>query len=120
MTDDKTYPMIWYGGRLFRPVNTQGQSETNFETIFKYEQKDALITATYSGGDIRLGHLIGLVNTDGSLNMRYHHVNRDDVLMTGICHTLPEILEDGRLRLHESWQWTSDPKTNGTSILEEL
>lgn len=130
MSVEKTYPLIWYGGRLFRPVKTQGSSETSSETIFKYEQKDALVTATYSGGDIRLGHLIGLVNKNGSLDMRYHHVNTDGALMTGTCHTIPEVLDDGRLRLHESWQWTSGPnisdpnisgfKTRGASILEEL
>ena len=120
MNGNKVYPMIWYGGRLFRPVKTQGASETTSETIFKYEQKDALVTATYSGGDIRLGHLIGMVNKNGSLDMRYHHVNTDGKLMTGTCHTIPEVLEDGSLRLHETWQWTSGPKTAGTSILEEL
>jgi len=113
-------PMIWYGGRLFRPVKTTGQSETNSETIFKYSQKDALVTASYSGGDIRLGHLIGLVKKDGSLDMRYHHVNLSGEIMTGTCHTIPKILENGNLRLHETWQWTSGSKTKGTSILEEL
>ncbi len=121
MTDTpQEHPLIWYGGRLFRPVTTKGQSETTAQTVFKYEQKDALVTASYAGGDVRLGHLIGLVNKDGSLDMRYHHVNMDGEIKTGTCHTRPEILPGKRLRLHETWQWTSEPKTKGTSILEEL
>jgi len=28
--------MYYYGGRLFRPVSTEGQSDTTSETIFRY------------------------------------------------------------------------------------
>lgn len=111
---------IWYGGRLFRPAKTQGASETTFETVFKYEQDFDLVTATYSGGEIEFGQLIGTVQPDGSLDMRYHHRNKSGDLMTGICKTVPEVLPDGKLRLHESWQWTCRDRSHGTSILEEL
>ncbi len=111
---------IWYGGRLFRPTTTEGASETSSETIFKYEQKFDLVTATYSGGEIEYGHLIGTVQPDGSLEMRYHHRNKNGELMTGVCATRPEKLPDGTLRLHESWQWTCRDQSRGTSILEEI
>jgi hypothetical protein len=51
--------------------------------------------------------------------MRYHQVNDKDELMTGICKSIPEILENGKIRLHENWEWTSDDKSKGTSIIEE-
>jgi hypothetical protein len=40
--------------------------------------------------------------------------------MTGICFSTPEILENGKIRLHESWEWTSGDQSKGTSIIEEL
>ncbi len=52
--------------------------------------------------------------------MRYQHVNRDGELMTGHCRSTPELLPDGRLRLHESWQWTSGDGSRGESIIEEI
>jgi hypothetical protein len=32
----------------------------------------------------------------------------------------PEILANGKIRLHESWEWTSGDKSTGKSIIEEL
>jgi hypothetical protein len=40
--------------------------------------------------------------------------------MTGICRSTPEILPDGRIRLHEKWQWTSGDRSSGESIVEEI
>ena len=57
---------------------------------------------------------------DGSLDIRYHHVNAKDELMTGICRSVPEVLSDGRLRLHEKWQWTSGDSSSGESVVEEV
>ena len=112
--------MIYYGGRLFRPVTTTGKSDTSSDTIFKYEHKFNLLTGTYSGGGIRFGHLIGTVDDEGKIDMRYHHMTHDGELMTGHCKSTPEILENGKIRLHEKWKWTSGDLSRGTSILEEL
>jgi hypothetical protein len=52
--------------------------------------------------------------------MRYQHVNARGELMTGQCRSTPEVLPDGRLRLRESWQWTSGDGTSGESVVEEI
>jgi len=57
---------------------------------------------------------------DDSLDMRYQHINRKRELMTGVCRSTPEILPDGRIRLHETWQWTTGDLASGTSVLEEI
>ncbi len=66
------------------------------------------------------GHLIGLIDENGNIEMRYHQVNINNELMTGICKSIPEILESGKIRLHESWQWTSGDKSKGQSIIEQI
>jgi hypothetical protein len=118
--EDKPEGWIHYGGRLFRPVSTEGASDTGSDTIFKYEQRRDLLTGTYSGGEISYGHLIGLVDGAGRIDMRYHHLTVDGELKTGICHSIPEFLDNGKIRLHERWQWTSGEQTKGRSVLEEL
>lgn len=112
--------MIWYDGRLFRPVSTKGRSQTSGETIFQYSQKDDRLTGKYSGGEIELGHLIGLVDENGNINMRYHHLTHEGYLMTGKCKSRPEIMENGKIRLHERWQWTCGDYSKGKSVLEEI
>ena len=109
-----------YHNKRFRPVNTTSNSETSGETIFLYQQEQNIVTATYSGGKIIRGHLIGLVDENGAIDMRYHQVNGEGELMTGTCRSVPEILPDGRIRLHESWQWTSGDGSSGESVVEEI
>lgn len=112
--------MINYDGRRFRAVQNTENGETSAETVFHYEQDGVILTSRYSGGRIRSGHLIGLVDAEGHIDMRYHQVNDKGELMTGVCSSRPEVLSDGRIRLHETWQWTSGDRSSGTSVLEEI
>jgi hypothetical protein len=40
--------------------------------------------------------------------------------MAGECHSTPEVLPDGRIRLHERWQWTTGDRSRGESVIEEV
>ncbi len=110
---------INYNNRKFRPVSNSDNSETSEATIFHYQQEGNILTASYTGGAIVKGHLIGLVDAQGNIDMRYHQVNVKGELLTGHCNSRPERLPNGKIRLHESWQWTSSDQSKGQSILEE-
>lgn len=109
-----------YDSKKFRTIQNTENGETSGDTVFEYKQNGNILTSEYQGGQIIKGHLIGLVNTDGSIEMRYHQINTKGELMTGICFSKPQILVDGKVRLHENWKWTSGDNSSGTSILEEL
>ncbi len=111
--------MIDYNGKIFRPLSNSENGETSGETVFKYIQTGNILTSEYSGGKIKKGHLIGLVDENGNINMSYHQINHKNEIMTGICTSRPEILENGKIRLHENWEWTSADKSKGQSIIEE-
>ena len=111
--------MINYNDKIFRPIINSENGETSSETVFYYKQVDNILTSEYSGGKIKYGHLIGLVDNRGNIEMRYHQVNDKDELMTGVCKSKPEILENGKIRLYESWEWTSGDKSKGQSIIEQ-
>ncbi len=112
--------MINYNNKTFRPVHNSENGETSTETIFYYKQTDNILTSAYSGGEIKAGHLIGIVDEEGNINMRYHQINNKGEIMTGKCFSKPEILENGKIRLYESWQWTSGDGSTGNSILDEI
>ena len=109
-----------YDGRRFRSVANTPNGEVSGETIFHYHQTGSIVWATYAGGGVRFGHLLAVADDSGMLDMRYHHVNADGVLMTGICRSTPELLSDGRYRVHEQWEWTSGDRSHGQSIIEEI
>ncbi len=52
--------------------------------------------------------------------MRYHQINKKGQLLTGKCLSKPELLDNGKIRLHETWEWTSGDESVGKSIIEEL
>ena len=111
---------INYNGKIFRAINNTENGETSSETIFHYKQIDNILTSKYSGGKIIKGQLMGLIDLNGNIEMRYHHININNEIMTGICHSTPEIMSNGKIRLHENWQWTSGDQSKGKSIIEEI
>jgi hypothetical protein len=109
-----------YDGRRFISIRNSTNGEVSGETLFDYHQVGQVVWATYSGGPVAFGTLIATVGPALELDMRYQHVNRAGQIMTGICHSVPETLPDGRLRLHETWQWTSGDLSKGRSVVEEV
>ncbi|HHH50248.1 MAG TPA: n-acetylglutamate synthase [Saprospiraceae bacterium] len=109
-----------YNNRKFSAVSNSNNGEVSNGMIFHYEQVGNIVTCTYSGPDIKTGHLIGLVDENGCIQMKYHQVNKHGELMTGSCSSKPEKMKNGKIRLHESWQWTSGDRSKGYSILEEI
>ena len=109
-----------YDGKKFKPIVTSNNSVVGENIIFKYDQENEILTCSYHGGKIRAGHLMGVVDESGKVDMRYHQILDDGSIQTGVCFTTPEILDDGRIRLHEEWQWTSGDLSKGSSILEQV
>lgn len=106
-------------GRRFRDVSPDHQGDVGEDTVFEYRQEpDGLIHAKYEGGSIRLGYLVGTRTAD-ELDFRYTHVTAGGRTASGRCRSRVDVLDDGRLRMHETWEWTSKPG-NGTSVIEEI
>lgn len=104
-------------GRRFTAVDNAG-GEVTGETIFEYRESAGQVWATYRGGPVVRGHLVGTRSGD-TLDFRYVQLNRDGETSSGHCVTAVEELPDGRLRLVEKWEWESRPGS-GTSVVEEL
>lgn len=111
---------INYNNKRFGVRANSENGETSEETIFHYRQEGSLLTCVYSGGKIRFGQLMGTVDDQGNIDMRYQQINSEGTIMTGVCRSTPEILPDGRIRLHERWRWTSGDCSEGASIIEEI
>lgn len=112
--------MINYHHKKFVSLENTSNGEVSAKTLFHYRQEGHIVTGTYSGGQIIQGMLIGIVMEDGSLEFRYNHVNKQNELRGGFCRSSPEILPDGRIRLHENWEWMDAERTAGSSIIEEV
>jgi hypothetical protein len=112
--------MMNYNGRNFVSIENTENGEVSSKTFFKYKQEGHIISATYGGGEIVQGTLIGIVKENGCLEFRYNHVNSRDEIRGGKCISTPEILPDGRIRMYEKWKWLDAEATEGSSIIEEV
>lgn len=109
-----------YNNKRFRAIDNSANGEVDGATFFEYHQEGRVVWGTYRGANILFGTITGLVLDNGELQFSYQHVNIYNEIMTGKCHSTPEKLSDGRLRLHEKWQWTCKEKSSGESIIEEI
>lgn len=110
---------INYHHRQFRSVINSAAGQVNADTIFYYTQDGYQLRATYQGGEIVFGQMLGIVHDDSSLDFVYHHIDRAGNLKSGHCHSTPELLADGRVRLHETWRWNHGGEGSGESVVEE-
>jgi hypothetical protein len=113
---DREIPSL--DGRRFRAAANAPGGQVTEQTEFSFSQDGDLVFARYSGGAIRLGYLLG-VRRGMQAKIRYVHVDLGGVIRSGRSRETIEVLADGRLRIHEEWQWESEPGCSGTSVLEE-
>lgn len=111
---------INYHGRTFTGVSNSPNGQVSGETVFNYSQRNNILSANYQGGSIREGYMLGQIREDNSLYFAYHHIDNDGQLKSGYCNSKPEVLPDGRIRLHEQWEWTHGGEGKGESIVEEV
>lgn len=112
--------MIHYNDKRFRAIENSPNGEVTGDLIFHYKQEGNRLVCQYFGGKILEGWLEGTVDENGVIEMNYTQVNTELKQNTGKCTSTPEILPNGKIRLHEDWQWTSGDRSKGTSILEEI
>lgn len=111
---------INYDGKAFAAVMNSESGEVSGATVFHYHQDKEVFWAEYSGGEILRGFMIGLVGPQGQIDFNYQHLNVGRQIRLGKCRSTPEIMQDGRIRLHEAWQWLDGEGQKGTSVIEEL
>ena len=96
---------INYDGRVFASAANAPNGEVSTQTTFHYHQREDIVWAEYSGGEVIKGFLPGTASDSGVLNFTYQHVNSQKQMRAGICESMSEQLPDGRLLMLEKWQW---------------
>lgn len=109
--------MIDYDGRRFSPTDHGPGVEA---PVAAYRQRGDLLWADFTGGEVRRGSLTGLRHADGSIEFTYTMVLAGGTILAGRCRSTPEVLPDGRIRLHERWERYGGQAASGTSVLEEI
>ena len=111
---------INYSERVFATLENTINGEVSQQTTFYYHQDKDIIWAEYAGGSIVKGFLVGFVDEECNLQFSYEHINMNKEIRIGQCRRTPEILNTGRLKMHEEWQWLNRDRSKGSSQLIEI
>lgn len=76
---------INYDDRVFVSAANTPNGEVSAQTTFYYHQREDIVWAEYSGGEVIKGFLLGTAAESGVLNFTSQHVNRQKRLRAGIC-----------------------------------
>ncbi len=100
-------------------IKTSINGVVDKETVFIFSQNGNIVSASYSGGKIKQGYLIGTIEND-KLTFGYCQIQTDNKIDNGqsICQLL--IGENGKFRLIENFKWLSRDGNSGTNIFEEF
>ncbi|WP_226481662.1 hypothetical protein [Natrinema amylolyticum] len=105
-------------GRILAGVANDEDGEVGADTVFEFEQDGNRIYANYSGGAIVDGHLVGTFDGE-QWDIRYVQINENNETATGHSIGDVELLDDGRIRVEDEWEWESK-EGDGESIHEEI
>lgn len=57
---------------------------------------------------------------NGELDFYYQHINTQNQIRVGKCHSIPKMLASGKIELSEKWQWLNGDQSKGSSIVTEI
>lgn len=109
---------IDFNNKTFLLVDNSDHGTVNNDTVFRYQQKNAIITATYDGGSIKYGKILAKqVNT--RLEMLYHCVTTQNELKAGKAVADISFSPNNKIILRLQWEWLNNNKEKGTSTYLE-
>ena len=109
-----------HGRRLVLSRNSAGADAAAGGTIFHFRQQGRVVWATYEGGGIEQGLFLAKSDGGEGLEFRFQQITAAGEFRTGRGVSRIEVLGDGRLRLHDRWEYTSGGSGSGEAVLEEL
>ncbi|MFK8060844.1 MAG: hypothetical protein AB8B78_12230 [Polaribacter sp.] len=103
-----------FNNKIFYLLENSESGKVNSETVFKYQQKENIVTADYTGGTIKYGKIIATLQND-ILNMVYQCVTSENELKAGKAIAKVSFTKDNKIHLKLNWQWLNDNQEKGVS-----
>lgn len=118
VNDQRMSNAIDLNGLRMNAVQTASGGVVNADTVFEFAQSGERVWATYAGGLVERGYLVGILR-DERLEFRYCQVQRDGTLDGGHSRCELRRSADGRAEIVEHFEWGSRPG-GGTNVIREM
>lgn len=104
--------------RRMHAVQTAANGVINRDTIFRFTQERDAVWASYAGGRIVRGFLVGMVQGD-QLTFHYCQLETGGTLNSGHSRCALQRTADGLMQIIEHFEWASGAGT-GMNIIQEI
>lgn len=88
---------------------------SSHETVFHYYQKGNVITATYKGGAIKEGFIVGKQTQDSKVELLFQCLTEEGALKVGESKGVISENQDGKFKLKFEWKWLNGDLSGGIS-----
>ena len=106
-------------GKTFRVLRNDGPgADVTTDTRFHFHQQGDIVHAEYSGGRVKLGKLLGLLE-GGVMRHHYLQINDRNEFHSGRSNDEIRLTAQGKIQLVDTWKWESK-QGSGVCILEEI
>jgi hypothetical protein len=103
--------------RVFEVIETSPASAVSPDTWFEFREREGAVEASYGGGPIATGHLVGRREHD-QLTTAYAQLGVDGGVRTGTATMHLLAGADGELLLTEVYAWSDG--TGGRNVLRSV
>ncbi|MCA0374530.1 MAG: hypothetical protein LCH84_02600 [Gemmatimonadetes bacterium] len=110
--------MIDLDGVAMYVSSTDASGVVGAETQLWFRQRAARVWATYGGGGVQRGWLVGRWQ-GAHLHFRYVQREAGGAIHAGVSHCTAERGANGRVRLFEHFAWTTRAQ-QGVNVFDEL
>ena len=110
---------INFNNKKFVLVENSENGEVNLDTIFEYKQDGNMVTATYKGGTVKYGKIIGHLKED-KIEMLYQCLTTNNQLKAGKAIAKISLTTSNKIKLILDWEWLTDDHGFGKSEYIEL
>jgi len=100
-------------------IQTAPNGVVNDLTIFTFSQTDNFISASYAGGQIFKGYLVGTLHKD-KLLFSYCQLQMDGKIDNGQSECDVMMGENGKIKLIEHFKFASRNDDRGMNVFQEL
>lgn len=99
-------------------VETDPAGVVDKETEFVFAQTGNLVSASYAGGKILKGFLVGTLKFD-KLSFAYCQLQPDGKMDTGHSLCVISLTAEGKIQMTEHFEWKSRPGVSGINVFLE-
>jgi len=100
-------------------IETAPNGVVNDLTIFSFSQTDNIVSATYCGGEILKGYLVGTVDKD-KLSFCFCQLQTGGKMDTGRSECDIVIDQNQKIKLIEHFEWRNRENKKGVNIFQQL